>query len=189
MKTALKFLIPLLALLLSIATWEGVKTHFFSKKEEISSHDIAIKIETLGKLELVKYKIKDVVEYEVIKRFLPNTKAVLMVSGEAVGCIDLQKIKPADISEQDQTITVFLPKPELCYIKINHSESKVYDTQFAMLEGANLLDKAYKEAEKQIEKTVLATDIMQQTQQTAEKILVPMLESFAKKKVILKFRE
>ncbi len=185
----IKLVVPLIVLIVGIAAWETVKANFFPKKEIISSHDIAIKIETLGKLELVKYKIKDVVEYEVIKRFMPNTKAVLMIAGEAVGCIDLQKIKQEDISEQGETITVILPKPELCYVKINHSESKVYDTKFAIFEGATLLDKAYKEAEKQLEKTVLASSIMQETRQTAEIILAPMLETFAKKKVVLKFKD
>lgn len=66
-------------------------------KNEVKSttvHNVILeKVESLGKLELVRYKFKDIVEHEMISQWLPDPKALLIVSGEAVGCIDLGKVK------------------------------------------------------------------------------------------------
>lgn len=141
----------------------------------------------MGKLELVKYNFKDVVEQEIVKTFLPNAKAVLIVQGEAIGCIDLTKVVIADITTEQETLVVHLPDPELCVFKIDHSKSKVYNTEYAFTEEAKLVEQAYKQAEKQIERSALDMGILDQTRENARKILTPMLEKASGKKVLLKF--
>jgi hypothetical protein len=62
--------------------------------KSVYNHSIVLeKIEELGKLELVKFSYRDVIEHiKEYKNWITNSKVVLIVSGEAVGCIDLKKI-------------------------------------------------------------------------------------------------
>ncbi len=155
----------------------------------VTTHTTVLKeITAMGKLELVKYNFKDVVEHEVIKEWMPDPKAILIVSGEAVGCIDLSKVQAKDVVEDEKTVIIYLPKPELCVYKINHDQSKVYDVQYAFTEEAQLVNDAFMAAEKQIEKSALKMGILEQTQQNAEKILRPFLEKVSGKKVLLRYR-
>ncbi|NIJ51626.1 DUF4230 domain-containing protein [Dyadobacter arcticus] len=144
-------------------------------------------ITAMGKLELVKYNFKDVVEQEIVKVWLPNAKAILIVQGEAIGCVDLTQIEIADITSDDETLVVNMPEPELCVFKVDHSKSKVYNTEYAFAEEGKLVQEAYKQAEKQIQKSALDMGILDQTQENASKILTPLLEKASGKKVLLKF--
>ena len=144
-------------------------------------------ISAMGNLELVKYNFKDVVEQEIVKTWLPNAKAVLIVQGEAIGCVDLTKVEIADIGTEDEILVVNMPEPELCVFKIDHSKSKVYNTEYAFTEEAKLVQEAYKQAEKQIRKSALDMGILDQTKENARKILTPVLEKASGKKVLLKF--
>lgn len=163
-------------------------------------HTVLQEITAMGKLELVKYNFKDIVEHEKVywenetmRRIMPDilskSKAVLIVSGEAIGCIDLTKIKRTDIIENRDTLIVYLPQPELCVYKINHDQSKVYDVRKILDEEESLLvNDAFVAAEKQIEKSALNMGIMEQTQENAGKILTPFLEKISGKKVLLRYR-
>lgn len=144
-------------------------------------------ISSMGKLEVVKYNFKDVVEQEIVKMWLPNAKAILIVQGEAIGCVDLAKISMEDITSDAETLVINMPEPELCVFKIDHSKSKVYNTEYAFTDEAKLVQEAYKQAEKQIQKSALDMGILNQTKENAKKILTPMLEKASGKKVVLKF--
>ncbi len=170
--------------------WQRFKTVYETKEPVIvtTHHTVLKEITAMGKLELVKYNFKDVVEHEVIKEWMPDPKAVLIISGEAIGCIDLGKVQAKDIVEDANTVIIYLPKPELCVYKINHDQSKVYDVQYAFTDEAQLVNDAFMAAEKQIEKSALKMGILDQTQKNAEKILLSFLEKVSGKKVLLRYR-
>jgi hypothetical protein len=158
------------------------------KDKTETTHTLVLQEMTaMGKLELVKYNFKDVVEQEVAKTWLPNAKAVLIVQGEAIGCIDLTKIQIADITSEQEILVVNMPEPELCVFKIDHERSRVYNTEYAFMEEGQLVNEAYVQAEKQIQKSALDMGILDQTKENATKILTPMLEKASGKKVLLKF--
>ena len=188
-------LIVLVLLLVGLQTlWNNFRKgewfpDFFSKEDKIETmHTLVLQeITSMGKLELVKYNFKDVVEQEIVKMWLPNAKAVLIVQGEAIGCVDLTKINIADITSEQETLVVHMPEPEMCVFKIDHEKSKVYNTEYAFTEEAKLVDEAYKQAEKQIQKSALDMGILKQTEENAVKILTPMLEKASGKKVLLVF--
>ena len=188
-------LIVLVLLLVGIQTlWNNVRNgewfpDFMGGEEKTETmHTVVLQeITAMGKLELVKYNFKDVVEQEIVKLWLPNAKAVLIVQGEAIGCIDLTKVNIADITSQQETLVVHMPEPELCVFKIDHEKSKVYNTEYAFTEEAKLVQEAYKQAEKQIQKSALDMGILKQTEENATKILTPILEKASGKKVLLKF--
>jgi hypothetical protein len=149
------------------------------------------KIEAVGKLELVRYQLKDVVEVTRPSgsAYLPDAKVLLVVSGEAVGCLDLTKLRAAHVREGADSVIVELPAPELCYHKVDHANSKVYDTKFTLLNGeAGLVDEAYRQAEAQIKAAAESQQILEQTKANAQLVLRPMLEQLTNKKVVLLFQ-
>lgn len=184
-----KILFYVILILLSIFVWEKLKTLSFFKADEVkTTHNVVIKeIVSLGKMELVKYSFRDVVEQEIIRDFLPDPKAILIVQGEAVGCIDLSKITEKDLVTNGDTLILNLPNPEVCYHKIDHSKSKIYKTDYAFMNEAVLLDEAYRKAEEQILKSALDSDILDQTKKNADLILKPLIENISSKKVVIKY--
>jgi hypothetical protein len=180
--------------MLTFLAWKAwrdpVKAFFGVNKKpevEVTHNTILTKIEEMGKLELVRYNFKDVVEYsKEVSRFLPNSKVALIVSGEAVGCIDLQKLKPSDLQFLgDTALHISLPAPEICYYRVNHTESKVFGKENTYFQDAELVDEGYKYAEKNVKQAALNSGILKQTSINAEKILKPMLENMTGRKVYL----
>jgi hypothetical protein len=153
----------------------------------VTHNTVLTQVEALGRLELVRYRFKDVVEYRrKAYRFLPESKVALVVGGEAVGCIDLRKLKPQDVVlEGDSVVRVALPAPELCTFQINHNHSRVFSTENGLFQDAQLVDEGYKYAEAQVRNAALQSGILAETQRNAEQILVPMLHTLTGRRVIL----
>ncbi len=175
-----------------IAIWEQIRGNSLMsrfRRGETTTQSIVLKeVKALGKLELVKYTFKDIVEHEQVNTFLPNANALLLVEGEAVGCIDLTQIKADDVVTDGDSITLQLPAPELCGWKINHDRSRVYDTRFSFLNESQLVSDAYRKAEHQVKQSALNGGILNQTRQNASQLLRPLLERISGKKVGLMFR-
>jgi len=153
-----------------------------------SKHQLMVeKIEAIGKLELVRYEISDVLEHKIKTDFLPEASVLLIIKAEAVGCIDLTKFDPADLTIEDDTATLNLPQPEICYVKIDHKNSKVYDTKMAFFREADLVDEAYKAAERKVTSEVKKSDILGQTKANAANVLKPIIEGLGFKEVKITF--
>lgn len=186
------FLIALLVAGL-LAIWEQIRgsdmlSHF--RRGDTTTQSIVLKeIKALGKLELVKYTFKDIVEHEQVNTYLPNANAILVVEGEATGCIDLTKITTDDIQATTDSLTIYLPTPELCTWKINHDRSRVYDTRFSFLDQSQLVSDAYKKAERQVRQSALDGGILDQTRKNAHQLLAPLLAQISGKKIGLAFRD
>ncbi|WP_291720033.1 DUF4230 domain-containing protein [Bernardetia sp.] len=169
------------------------KKELLTPKETITETNfktVLEEVEGLGKLELVKYNFKDVVEHTQKHGYssVLDSKVLLIVAAEAVGCMDLTRIKSEDITEIGDSVYIHLPAPELCYYKIDHQKSKVYDAEsLPFMEDDNLVGEAFAKAEKQIEKAALESGILVQTQAMAKTMLQPLLENITKKTVILTF--
>jgi hypothetical protein len=174
-----------------ITIWEQVRTSSvmsrFRRNDTTTQSIVLQEVTALGKLELVKYTFKDIVEHEQVNTILPNANAVLIVEGEATGCIDLAQLTAADITTDEDSVIVKLPKPELCSWKINHDRSRVYDTKFSFLNESQLVSDAYKQAEKQIRQAALSGGILEQTRHNADQLLRPLLERVSNKKVRLTY--
>lgn len=159
-------------------------------------------IEALGKLELVKYRIQDIVEVEKLsKRYIDlgvfriqgggDSRAVLIAAGETVACIDLLKITDDDIFGGD-TITIQLPAPELCYSRIDHTKSRFYDLKRGVgIEDKDFnqfIDTVYAEAEAQMMRSAIEGGILIEAEEMAYKILEPLLRKMTQKPVIISFK-
>lgn len=158
------------------------------EKVEITNNIIVEKVELLGKLELCKFYIKDIVEHKVIAPWYDkNSKVVLIISGEAVGCIDLRKIDSSSVQVTATQVIVKLPPAEICTFKVDHQTSKIYDIETGFFEDdKKIIDKAYRLAEVEIQKSATKMGIEKQTRLNAEIILKPFLAAMTDKEIVLK---
>lgn len=158
---------------------------------EVKHHLLLERMEQLGRLELCRMYIKDVIDYKEAKewyRMDPNV--VIIMHGEVIGCVDLAKVDSTDILLGDSTLIVTLPKPEICVHKVDHARSRVYDVKSLIFDDdAILVDRAYKAGETAILKSALEMDIYGETRKNALKLLVPLLESTSGKQVTIRFKE
>jgi hypothetical protein len=186
----------LLSIALGLGLWWAMADRLVAPAVELpvevtQSVSLVQKIEAVGKLELVRYQLKDVVEVTKPSgsAYIPDAKVLLVVSGEAVGCLDLTKLRAQHVREGADTVVVELPAPELCYHKIDHANSKVYDTKFTLLNGeAGLVDEAYRQAEAQIKAAAESQQILEQTKANAQLVLRPLLAQLTHKTVVLVFQ-
>lgn len=173
----------------------------------IESSVILNKIESLGKLELVKYNFKEVFEYRQLSdgkiignsilnnhSYEPDLSVVLVASGEAVGCIDLTKINHSDINTRNDSIILTLPPPELCYQKLDLANTKIHsftkESWWSKLfsdeqEKTEILQLAYQQAEIKLREAAIESGIFQSTNENAEMILKPLLEEFTGYSIIV----
>lgn len=187
-------LIPwVIVLVAGIFIWRAAKDYFTEPEKPkepevvVSYSTVLTSVEDLGKMELVRYNFKDVVEYEKnVSRWVPNSKVVLIVAGEAVGCVDFAKITQADVQFQGDTLVqVAVPEPEICYYKVDHSKSKVFSKENTYFQDAELVEQAYKYAENNVKRAALNSGILNQTKVNAEKVLKPILEEVTGRRVVL----
>ncbi|ACU03468.1 DUF4230 domain-containing protein [Pedobacter heparinus] len=179
--------ISIVVAVISAIAW-FIAAKFSLKTTVESKHQLLLdRVESMGKLELIKYRISDILEHKNKTPFLPEASVLLIIKADAVGCIDLTKLKSEDIQVYGDSAVIKLPQPEICYIKIDHKASRVYDTKMAFFREADLVDEAYKNAEQKIADEVRKSDILQQTRVNALNVLRPILTGLGFSKMTLTF--
>ncbi|MCC5931969.1 MAG: DUF4230 domain-containing protein [Cyclobacteriaceae bacterium] len=180
-----------------------------SQYEIITHTTILQQIEELGNLELVKYRFNEVLDYRKLSdakmwqnallrggNYNPDIKAILIASGEAAGCIDLKKIKKDHVKILQDTVWIYLPQPELCYHKLDLANTRLHtftrEGWWSRLfydenENRQMMEQAYRNAEKQIEIAAIQSGILEQTRENAKIVLKPFLEEISGKPVVLLF--
>ncbi len=186
--------IIIIILLIVVMCGSGIAGMFIYKgftEKSRSEHQLSVeKIESMGKLELVKINIKDVLEQTKERPlYLPNAKTVLIVAGEVFAGIDLQKVHKEDFNESGDKITVKLPKPEIFMSKVNHEKSKVYNIEWGGFSSAELVDEAYRSAESAIIETAKTTGYELTCQNNAKLLLTPIFRELSGKEVEILFKD
>lgn len=158
------------------------------KEEIIVTHNMLVKqIVGLGKLEVVRYNIQDLMDFEKKRNWLPNSVTSVKVVGEVTACIDLTQIKSEDIRVDKDSVCIILPDPEICNWKIDHSKSKVYNVKYGLWETEKLVDEAYKEAEDKLYKEAQNMGIDKNSRENSKKVLTPILKGLGFKKIRIEF--
>ena len=186
------FLIVIIILGLST----GVFNFSVIKNSDVSEHRLVLqRIEDIGNLELVRYNFNDVVEESVIRKLFdidnlaPDSKVLVIVNGEAAACVNLKEVTKNDIKTEGNDIIITLPPPVICYTKINHDRSKIYDANFtARIFNPELIDKAYKQGEIKIKDEAVKLGILAQAKENARKLLGPFLGGITKKNIKIEFK-
>jgi hypothetical protein len=169
-----------------------MKHQFTTVRTDVSEDVMVEKITSMGKLELVKYSMKDVIEKKQVHVLLPDERVLFVAVGEVTACIDLTRIRKQDITRtaNHDTITVNLPKPEICYVKLDHQRSKVYDISGVILPSTSkaMVEDIYKVAEKRLLDNAREMDVIGKARQNAQTIFKPLLENISGKTIILQFK-
>ena len=162
----------------------------FATQTELNQDIMVSKITAMGKLELVKYSMKDVVEKKELHTILPDARVLFVAVGEVTACIDLTKVKKEDITQSKDSIWLTLPKPEICYVKLDHQRSRVYDVSGVWFpdKAKTMVEDVYKIAEKKMLTTAGEMNLLGKAQENAGLIFLPFLQNVSGKKVALKFR-
>lgn len=190
-------LLPWLILIgIAVFAWsKGTFWPFSPEKEkpdvQVIHHTILQKVEALGKLELVKYTFQDITELtEENDKYLGifpsgDSRVILISHGEAVGCIDLTKLKAGDLVINQDSLVINIPDPELCYYKLDLSKTRLYAVEEGVYykDENKIIERAYRKAERNIKETALRSGILDQTRKNAEIFLRPILEEISGKKV------
>ena len=191
-RTSLSLIISLIIVGFLIFLFFYMKHQFTAVRSEVTEDVMVEKITSMGKLELVKYSMKDVLEKKQIHTILPDERVLFVAVGEVTACIDLTKVARKDIIQNaaQKTVTVILPQPEICYAKLDHQRSKVYDVSGVILPSTTqaMIEDIYKLAEKKLLDNAQQMDITGKARQNAQVIFKPLLEGVSGKTVILKFR-
>lgn len=172
----------------------GLIAYFFvsGAKREVEahvSHDVLVQqIEELGNLEVVRYNIQDMMEYEKTRTWLPNSKASLKIVGEVIACVDLTKLQKEDVYTKKDSVSMILPIPEVCHYKIDHSRSKVYNIEYGLWESVKLVDEAYYHAEQNLYQEALRMGIANESRENTIKVLTPILRSLGFTKIYIGFK-
>lgn len=200
-KIALRVLPWVLVVALALAFWlfkiPDLGERIEPQQVTIRTTSVLEKVESLGRLELVRYNFREITELkqkgkrlDIGVGWIPlggDAEIVLFTSGEAVGCIDLTTMVADDLQTEGDTLWVRLPTPELCYFKIDLQNSRVYNFEAdSYVEEERFLDSAYKIAEAEIRNAALKSDILSRTEENARLILKPFLEQASGKKVLFR---
>ena len=191
-RTAVLLIVAITTVILILSLFFYIKRQFFLARTELNEDVMVEKIVSMGKLELVKYSMKDVLEKKEIRNILPDKRILFVAVGEVTGCIDLTKLKKNDIvNSKSDSVTIFLPTPEICYVKLDHQQSKVYDVSGAWFPGdsKNMVEDIYKIAEQKLLENAEKQNILGKTKENAKLIFKPMLENISGKKVGIEFRQ
>ena len=189
-----RFLIKIFFLVLvSVVAFYGIyklKDNFFGSQIKIDQDVIITKITTMGKLELVKFSMKDVIDKTEVKSFWPDERILFVAVGEVTACIDLTKVKKEDVRIVGDSLTLFLPQPEICYTKLDHQKSKIYDVSGMWFSDTvkERVEDIYKIAETKIFTTAMQMNILDKARENAQLIFKPLVANLSSKKVGIIFK-
>jgi hypothetical protein len=191
-RTSLSLIISLVTVGFLVFMFFYMKHEFNTVRTEVSEDVMVQKITSMGKLELVKYSMKDVLEKKQIHTILPDERVLFVAVGEVTACIDLTKVRKQDISRDSvgNVVTILLPQPEICYVKLDHQRSKVYDVSGVILPSTTqaMIEGIYKLAEKRLLDNATEMNITGKARDNAQLIFKPLLEGVSGKTVVLKFK-
>lgn len=167
-----------------------IKHEFNTTRTEVTEDAMVSRVISMGKLELVKYAMKDVVEKKELHMILPDSKVLFVAVGEVTACIDLTKVKRTDISQSKDTVEIALPRPEICYVKLDHQKSRVYDVSGVWFpdKTRTMVEDVYKLAEKKMLTTATEMNLLGKARENAQLIFKPFLENVSGKKVVISFK-
>lgn len=189
--------IPWLVVLLLLG-WVYFNHSTAEEKTTVVHHNTILqKMEALGRLELVKYNFKEITELKKLSKEYfnffklgPDAKIALISGGEAVGCIDLQKLNFQNIHSSEDSVFITLPYPEICYYKLNLENTRIYSLETnPFTDEAEFIEQAFKAAEKEIERAALNSGILEQTMVNGVLFLQPLLEELSGKPVKVAFQQ
>ena len=130
-------------------------------------------VERLGLLTVMKVSVSDVLTLTG-----HSYKGAWLVKGDALIAVDMRKLKVSDRDDQQKTMTITLPEPEILQPRVDHEKTMTYDVKgdwFTMIPGwgneSKLRDAAMYHSQKLVEYAVHQPEYIKQAKSNAELVL------------------
>jgi cbb3-type cytochrome oxidase subunit 3 len=146
-------------------------------------------IRALARLETIQYSVSQVVTSEINQgtlAFALGTKILVVVYGNVIAGIDMQKQNPSDMRMQDGILYVRLPPAEILAITINQRKTEVYTVQEGLFADPDpsMVIGALQGAEDKIMTAALEDGILAQAQTNGETYLQKFFMALGFKTVV-----
>lgn len=115
---------------------------FFIKSQSrftitMSKTTVIKQLKALNRLETASFTIEKVIDAgtngNAFQQILFGDRILLIAHGQVIAGFDLAKLKQNDISINDKTIKLTLPKPEILVTSLDNNQTRVYDRQQGLL--------------------------------------------------------
>jgi hypothetical protein len=147
-------------------------------------------IRALARLETIQYSVTQVVQAEINQdayfTFAFGTKILVVVHGNVIAGIDMQKQNPNDMRLQDGILYVKLPPAEILAITMDQNKTEVFTAQEGIFADPdpNMVIDALQGAEDKIRTAALEDGILTQAQTNGENYLQKFFMALGFKTVI-----
>lgn len=133
-------------------------------------------IKGLARLETIQYSVEKVITAETGQgsmAFLFEDKLLLVAHGVVIAGIDMDKLRPEDMTMVNGVLNVRLPQAEIFVATLDNSKTYVYarDTGILTNQTKDLESLARQSAEEEIRKAAIEDGILNLAQQNAEAYL------------------
>jgi hypothetical protein len=148
---------------------------------DTSSPSVVEKIRQLNRLESVVYSLDKIVEGErksaYIPDFLVGDKLILVAHGEVIAGVDLQQLKPGDVSVNGDSVHVHLPTAQVFTTRIDNGQTKVFSRSTGLLVNpdVDLESQVRQAAEQQITQAALDDGILTKAHTNAQSAVSALL--------------
>ena len=149
-------------------------------------------IRSLARLETIEYSVEKVITAEVGGdnfAFLFGDRLLFIAHGKVIAGTDLSKIRPEDIQQDRQIVTIQLPAAEIFVAALENDKSYVYNRETGIFSkgDVNLETQARQAAEEAIKKAALENGILLQAQQNTENYLSRLIRSLGFTEVFFRY--
>ena len=141
-------------------------------------------IRQLQRLETVSYTMDKIIGGEhqnvYLPKFLAGDRILLVVHGDVVAGVDLEKLQPRDVTVHGASISIHLPAAEVLSTRIDNTKTRVYsrDTGLFSSPDPNLETEVRQEAERQLLQAALQDGILKSADQNARSTITSLLRGF-----------
>src|SRR5436305_2647597 len=189
--------LAIVLIVIAAAAWyvarriEQIAVRAVTRKEEaVDLGSLVTRIRDLNRLETASMRVVSVSTvrqtYDLIPNALAGDELTLYSAGDVIAGVDLSIMKPEDVyREQDGTIVVHLPPPQLLVSRIDNRATHVIDRRTGVFRRADvgMEGRARQYAEQNIRNEALRKGILPLAQRNAEGRIAGLLHTLGAAKV------
>jgi len=185
------FGVLLTLLAVGLTVWLATGTGLFSLLRSyrsgtlirIDQPTVVRQIQQLQRLETVSFTMDKIISGEhdspYIPKFLVSDRLLLVVHGEVIAGVDLNTVQSQDVTVQDQSVSLRVPKAQILVTRLDNSKTRVYsrDTGLFSSPDPNLESEVRQEAERQLQEAALQGGILNTADENARATLSSLLKA------------
>jgi hypothetical protein len=150
---------------------------------------VVTQIQSLAQLVTVKYVFEKVVVLDDAKWYGQN-RLLMVAHGVAKAGVDLQKLKPEDVSIRGDHVTVLLPKPQVLDVYLDESRTEILERSTGLLRAFDqqMEQDARRQALEAIRKAARAAGILKDAEDRTRLQLTALARAAGFNEVTINFR-